>query len=104
MLGGIVPYPEIVAHWEDEQNGRQPGNQSISAKINDRLFIQQLGYTRSLVIFLIRRQALPGKLTDVFGNLAALGALRYSRAGRAVTEEEWRKLYSISHDLTSELP
>jgi hypothetical protein len=82
----------------------QPGNQSISAKINDRLFIQQLGYTRSLVIFLIRRQALPGKLTDVFGNLAALGALRYSRAGRAVTEEEWRKLYSISHDLTSELP
>jgi hypothetical protein len=82
----------------------QPGNQSISAKISDRLFIQQIGYTRSLVIFLIRRQALPGKLTDVFANLAALGALRYSRAGRAVTEEEWRKLYAISHDLTSELP
>jgi hypothetical protein len=82
----------------------QPGNQSSPPKISDRLFIQQLGYTRSLVTFLIRRQALPEKPPDVLANLAALGSMRYSAAGRAASEEEWRKFYAISHGLASELP
>ena len=82
----------------------QPGSQSSPPKISDRLFIQQLGYTRSLVTFLIRRQALPEKPPDVLANLAALGSMRYSAAGRAASEEEWRKLYVISHGLASELP
>ena len=81
----------------------QPGNQSNLPKISDRLFIQQLDYTRSLVTFLIRRQTLPEKPPDVFANLAALGSIRYSPAGRAASEEEWRKLYSTSHGLASEL-
>jgi hypothetical protein len=84
--------------------GPQPENQSSPAKISDRLFIQQLGYTRSLVTFLIRRQALPDKPPDVLANLAALGSMRYSPTGRAVSEEERRKLYAISHGLASALP
>lgn len=82
----------------------QPENQSSPAKISDRLFVRQLGYTRSLVTFLIRRQALPEKPPDLLENLAALGSMRYSRRGRAASEEEWRKLYAISHGLASELP
>ena len=82
----------------------QPENQSNPAKVSDRLFIQQLDYTRSLVTFLIRRQALPDKPPDVLANLAALGSMRYSPAGRAASEEEWRKLYAISHGLPSALP
>lgn len=82
----------------------QPENQSSPARISDRLFIQQLGYTRGLVTFLIRRQALPDKPPDVLANLAALGSMRYSPAGRAASEEEWRKLYAISHGLASSLP
>ena len=79
-------------------------NQSNPAKIGDRLFIQQLSYTRSLVTFLIRRQALPQKSPDVLANLAALGSMRYSHAGRAASEDEWQKLYAISRGLASELP
>src|SRR5204863_177715 len=82
----------------------QLGSQSSSLKIADRLFIQQLGHTRSLVTFLIRRQALPEKPPDVLTNLAALGSMRYSPAGRPASEEEWRKLYTISRGLASELP
>ena len=82
----------------------QPEKQSSSAKISDRLFVRQLGYTRSLVTFLIRRQALPEKPPDLLANLAALGSMRYSARGRAASEEEWRKLYAISHGLASELP
>jgi len=82
----------------------QPGNQSSPLKIGDRLFIQQLDYTRSLITFLIRRQAFPEKLSDILANLAALGGMRYSPAGRAASEEEWRKLYAISRGLASELP
>jgi hypothetical protein len=82
----------------------QPEKQLRPAKISDRLFVRQLGYTRSLVTFLIRRQALPEKPPDVLANLAALGSMRYSPRGRAVSEEEWRKLYAISHGLASELP
>ena len=82
----------------------QPENQLSPAKISDRLFVRQLGYTRSLVTFLIRRQALPEKPPDVLANLAALGSMRYSPRGRAASEEEWRKLYAISHGLASELP
>jgi len=82
----------------------QPRNQSSPLKIGDRLFIQQLDYTRSLITFLIRRQALPEKLSDILANLAALGGMRYSPAGRAASEEEWRKLYAISRGLASELP
>src|SRR5436309_8636817 len=82
----------------------QLGNQSSSPKIGDRLFIQQLDYTRSLVTFLIRRQALPEKSLDVLANLAALGGMRYSPAGRAASEEERRKLYAISRGSASELP
>ena len=82
----------------------QPENQSNPAKVSDRLFIQQLDYTRSLVTFLIRRQALPDKPPDVLANLAALGSMRYSRVGRAASEEEWRKLYAISPGLASALP
>jgi hypothetical protein len=82
----------------------QPGSQSNPPRISDRLFIQQLGYTRSLVTFLIRRQALPGTSPDVLANLAALGSMRYSPAGRAASEEEWQKLYAISHGLASKLP
>jgi hypothetical protein len=82
----------------------QPENQSSPAKIRDRLFIQQLGYTRSLVTFLIRRQALSDGPPDVLANLAALGSMRYSPAGRTASEEEWRKLYAISHGLASALP
>ena len=82
----------------------QPGSQSNPPRISDRLFIQQLGYTRSLVTFLIRRQALPGTSPDVLANLAALGSMRYSPDGRAASEEEWQKLYAISHGLASELP
>jgi hypothetical protein len=82
----------------------QPGNQSSPAKISDRLFIQQLDYTRGLVTFLIRRQALPEKSPDVLANLAALGGMRYSPAGRAASEEERRKLYAISRGSASELP
>src|SRR5215471_14752543 len=44
----------------------QPRNQLSPAKISDRLFVRQLGYTRSLVTFLIRRQALPeNRLTSL---------------------------------------
>jgi len=82
----------------------QPENQLSPAKISDRLFVRQLGYTRSLVTFLIRRQALPEKPPDVLANLAALGSMRYSPRGRAASEEEWRKLYAISRGLASELP
>ena len=82
----------------------QSAYQSIPLKISDRLFIQQLDYTRSLVTFLIRRQALPGKPPDILANLAALGSLRYSSAGRAASEEEWQKLYAVSHELASQLP
>ena len=82
----------------------QPGNQLSPAKISDQLFVRQLGYTRSLVTFLIRRQALPEKPPDVLANLAALGSMRYSPRGRAASEEEWRKLYAISRGLASELP
>jgi hypothetical protein len=82
----------------------QPENQLSPAKISDRLFVRQLGYTRSLVTFLIRRQALTEKPPDLLANLAALGRMRYSPRGRAASEEEWRKLYAISHGLTSELP
>jgi hypothetical protein len=82
----------------------QAENQLSPAKISDRLFVRQLGYTRSLVTFLIRRQALPEKPPDLLANLAALGSVRYSRRGRAAAEEEWRKLYAISHGLASELP
>jgi len=82
----------------------QPENQLSPAKISDRLFVRQLGYTRSLVTFLIRRQALPERPPDLLENLAALGSMRYSRRGRAASEEEWRKLYAISHGLASELP
>src|SRR5262249_26214962 len=82
----------------------QPGNQSTPRKISDRLFIQQLDYTRSLVTFLIPRQALPEKAPDVLANLAALGGMRYSPAGRAASEEEWQKLYAVSRGLASALP
>ena len=82
----------------------QPGNQLSPAKISDRLFVRQLGYTRSLVTFLIRRQALPEQSPDLLANLAALGSMRYSSSGRAASEEEWRKLYAISRGLASELP
>lgn len=82
----------------------QPENQLSPAKISDRLFVRQLGYARSLVTFLIRRQALPEKPPDVLANLAALGSIRYSPRGRAPSEEEWRKLYAISRGLASELP
>jgi hypothetical protein len=40
----------------------------------------------------------------ILANLAALGSMRYSRAGRAASEEEWRKLYAISPGLASALP
>ena len=82
----------------------QPRNQLSPAKISDRLFVRQLDYTRSLVTFLIRRQALPENPPDVLANLAALGSIRYSVGGRAASEEEWRKLYAISRGLASELP
>ena len=52
----------------------QPGSQSSPPKISDRLFIQQLGYTRSLVTFLIRRQALPEKPPDSLQIWRHLGA------------------------------
>lgn len=82
----------------------QFGNQSSPPKISDRLFIQQLAYVRSLVTFLIQRQALPAKPPEILADLAALGGLRYSSAGRAASEEEWQKLYALSHELSSQLP
>src|ERR1700685_2185618 len=81
----------------------QPMETSSRRLIADKLFVNQLDFTRDLIVFLIRRQVDLGKQQEDWNALAALGTVRYSPRGTAATPEDWRQLYTISHDFLAEL-
>jgi hypothetical protein len=71
--------------------------------IADKLFVNQLNYTREVIHFLIRRQVDLSKQVEDLDALAALGTVRYSRSGQAASRDDCRNLYQISHTFISQL-
>lgn len=70
--------------------------------IADKLFVDQLNYVREVINFLIRRQADLPQVTE-FNVLATLGTVRYSRSGEPASEQDWQRLYQVSHIFLSQL-
>ena len=68
--------------------------------IGDRVFMQQLDYTRDLIIFMLRRQQVPVKDYTI---LSALGARHYFPGARRATTSEWEKLYNTSQEISGQL-
>lgn len=72
--------------------------------ISDKLFIEQLRFTKELKYFLIRNKIIGEKTPVDLEALAALGKFRYSSLGRQAKAVEWQKLDSISRIIVGELP
>lgn len=68
--------------------------------MGNRLFIQQLHYTRDIIIFMLRRQQVPVKNTEIVSDF---GTRYYFPGARRATRFEWEQLYQVSDQLNGQL-
>ena len=77
--------------------------EASSQAINDKSFVDDLATVRKLLSFLFE-QAEQLALNEAYLlSLGSLNSLKYNPAGRAATEQEWKKLESLRLKLTGHL-
>ena len=87
----------------DANTNTQTAHNNKSRKISDRLFVDHLRYTKTLIYFLIRRQVDLSKQEADFNALATLGTVKYSPNGQPASPDDWRLLYLLSHNFNTQL-